>query len=94
LSSDYEGLPTVLIEALGFGLPVVSTDCPSGPAEILEKGRYGLLTPVGDVDALATAMSEALAKTWDREQLRRRAFDFAPEKVVRKYINVMFEERV
>jgi glycosyltransferase involved in cell wall biosynthesis len=89
LSSDYEGLPTVIIEALGAGLPVVSTDCRSGPAEILENGRYGLLAPVGDADALAEAMTEALAKTWDREQLKQRALDFSPEKIVKKYIDVV-----
>lgn len=60
LSSAWEGLPTVLIEALAAGTRVVSTDCPSGPREILQNGRLGALVPVGDIPALARAISEAL----------------------------------
>ena len=60
LSSRWEGLPTVLIEALFCGLRIVSTDCPSGPQEILEGGRFGSLVPVGDADALGTAILRTL----------------------------------
>jgi glycosyltransferase involved in cell wall biosynthesis len=93
LSSDYEGFGNVIVEALSCGVPVVSTNCRSGPSEILENGRYGRLTPVRDVGALAAAMAEALAVDHDREALRRRAADFAPERIADQYLRLLFPER-
>lgn len=90
LSSDYEGFGNVLVEALACGLPVVSTDCRSGPAEILENGRYGILVPVGDADALARGMAAAFAACHDRKALMQRAAEFAPSTAVEKYIQLLF----
>lgn len=63
MSSDAEGLANVLIEAMISGTNLISTDCPSGPEEILNKGQYGVLVPVGDAPALAKAMQNLLDKT-------------------------------
>jgi glycosyltransferase involved in cell wall biosynthesis len=60
LSSRWEGLPTVLVEALYCGPPIIATDCPSGPREILREGQYGRLVPVGDAAALAQSIEEML----------------------------------
>lgn len=60
LSSRWEGYPNVLLEALALGVPVVATDCPAGPGELLQGGRYGRLAPVGDHLALARAMDAEL----------------------------------
>lgn len=85
LSSRYEGLPGVLIQALACGCPCVATDCPSGPDEILESGRHGRLVPVGDTPALAAAIAGALREPTDREALRRRGQDFSVERSVDQY---------
>jgi glycosyltransferase involved in cell wall biosynthesis/peptidoglycan/xylan/chitin deacetylase (PgdA/CDA1 family) len=90
LSSDTEGFGNVLVEALASGLPVVSTDCPYGPAEILAGGRYGRLSPVGDADALARAILEALDSLHDPDALKRRAADFALEGVAENYLRLLF----
>jgi glycosyltransferase involved in cell wall biosynthesis len=89
MSSRHEGLPTVLIEALGFGLPVVSTDCPSGPREILDGGRFGTLVPMDDPAALAKAMEEGLAGPADEAALTSRANDFAPDAISRRLLGLL-----
>ena len=68
LPSRWEGLPSALIEAMAFGLPVVSTDCPSGPREILKDGKYGELVPVGDHKAMADAIAKVLRERPDTKE--------------------------
>lgn len=89
LTSTGEGFGNVIVEALEQGTPIVSTDCPSGPREILEDGKYGTLVPVGDVDALARAMEEALSREHDRDALRRRAQDFSVDKAADAYLDLL-----
>ena len=72
-ASRYEGFGNVIVEALSCGTPVISTDCPYGPTEILANGLYGRLVPVGDAAAMAAAITEALAISPDRARLRARA---------------------
>lgn len=89
LSSHWEGLGNVLIEALVLNIPVISTRCPSGPEEILENGRYGRLVPVGDVTALASAMEKSLSG--DHPQFDRMAAleRFRPDLVVAQYFQIL-----
>ena len=92
LSSRWEGLPGVLIEALYCGAPLVATDCPSGPREILADGQYGRLVPVGDAAAMVEAVETTLnggtprppAESWRR---------FEQETVVDQYVDALFGSR-
>lgn len=90
LSSTGEGFGNVIAEALAAGTPVVSTDCPSGPREILSDGKFGRLVPVGDAQALATAMAESLMSLHDRDALKARAQDFSIDKAVDQYEAMLF----
>ena len=90
LSSRREGLPGALIEAMVCGAPVVSTNCLSGPDEILEGGRWGRLVPEGDVDALARAMAATLdMPPADRPDVRLRAADFEQDRAVDAYLRLL-----
>jgi glycosyltransferase involved in cell wall biosynthesis len=92
LSSNFEGFGNVLVEALLAGCPVVSTDCPSGPAEILDGGRYGTLVPVDDAESMARAILENLATLPDREKLRQRGREFSLAPAVAGYHRIFFGE--
>ena len=91
LSSAWEGLPNVLIQAMACGTPVVSTDCPSGPAEILEKGKWGRLVPVGDVEALAMAMLDTLTET-NHPDVAARARYFSVERAADEYLKLLLSD--
>ena len=91
LSSKFEGLGNVLIEALACGCPCVSTNCPSGPAEILDNGRFGPLVTVGDDSALAAAMERVLDSPPDKDALLARAQDFSFDKSIDLYERIILD---
>ncbi len=88
LSSFWEGLPSVLVEAMACGTSVLSTNCPAGPAEILENGKYGKLIPVGDVDAMAEGILYGLTHPQDSQALINRASRFLSSVAVQGYIDL------
>jgi len=88
-SSRWKGLPTVLIEAMALGTPVVATDCPNGPREILDNGKYGPLVPVGDPKALADAILHTLNTPPDGRKLEEGARRFTVERSVRSYLETL-----
>ena len=94
LTSMREGLPGVLVQALACGCPVVSTDCPSGPAEILENGKIGRLVQMGDDVGLAKALTTTLDNPTPADQLRRHAAPFTAVRAVDGYLDAMSLERM
>lgn len=91
LSSIHEGFGNVIVEAMACGTAVVSTNCQSGPSEILEGGRYGPLTKVGDPGALAAAIEQQLDVPTSSELLRARARDFSIEASANAYLELAQE---
>jgi glycosyltransferase involved in cell wall biosynthesis len=89
LASRVEGLSNAIIEALACGCPVVSTDCPNGPDEVLQHGRYGRLVPVGDDAALADAISATLHAPPDAAALRQRAASFSVQRATDGYMQLL-----
>jgi glycosyltransferase involved in cell wall biosynthesis len=88
LSSRWEGLPTVIIEAMSLGMPIIATDCPSGPREILMDGKYGQLVPVDNPFTLAAAIETALITNVPRPPKESwEPFDL--ERIVDQYVNIL-----
>lgn len=89
MSSAWEGFGNVIVEAMACGTPVVSTDCPSGPSEILQDGRYGPMAPIRDPEALAEAILRCLEEPLPREDLLGRAEDFSIPRISRQYLDLL-----
>lgn len=92
LSSDREGFGVVIVEAMACGTPVVCTDCPSGPREILDGGRFGRLVRVGDEESLAAGIRQSLMSPTKGEELKQRAAQFSPQYAANRYFALLGKE--
>lgn len=92
LASDYEGFGNVLVEAMAVGTKVVSTDCESGPGEILDGGRFGTLVPCGDAEALAAGIDSELDKARDPEMLKARAQSLSGDDAIERYLRLLLPD--
>ena len=88
LSSGFEGFGMVLVEALSLGISIVSTDCPSGPREILQDGKYGKLVPVENPQLMAKSILEILDSPFISEDLKKRAELFSPDIATDAYLDI------
>lgn len=91
LSSRWEALPTVLIEALACGVPIVSTNCCGGVREILQDGEYGILVPVGDIEQLAASIVRAIKYPGDSSRRIHRSEQFGAERITKQYLELFVD---
>lgn len=94
LSSLWEGFGNVLVDALGAGCKIVSTNCPSGPSEILNDGEFGILTEPGNIDALSEAIIESIRSYVDPQVLINRAESFSVDTIANKYLEFIFDDKI
>ena len=87
--SQWEGFGNVLVEAMACGCPVVSTDCPSGPSEILLSGKFGIMVKLGDAPALADAIQSTFNSPISKNILQERAKLFKAEVIADQYLHLM-----
>ena len=92
-SSKWEGFSNVIAESLGHGLPVISTDCKSGPSEILKAGKYGKLVPIEDPKKLSIAIYQGLRKKHNKKLLIKRSLDFDVGKISEQYLELINYEK-
>lgn len=89
LSSRYEGVPAVVVEALARGTPIAATDCCPSMGELIGQGRFGCTAPVGDAPALAQAMTAVCRRTYEVDAMRELATRFTVERAAPLYLNIM-----